>query len=733
MKKSVSILLAVIILLTFTIAGFGQWISESRIYSNQYTFTDSNIYFGFTLPSGEVTDFDIDTSGNIWFATAEGLRISQKKNMVLGYQKYLSSLGAMITPQVADKLNSVYVVKKDEAGNMWLGTGNGLLCFDGIKMHEIPNSSSLPFKRINEIAIDRDGNIWVCGDDIIEKFLKKDEVIRENTGIARYDGQSWQCFTTVNSDMPCSRMHSLTFTADGAVWMLGDSNTGICRFKDNKWTTFTQENSAIPGNSFSAIAINPQTKELLFGWDGGILTYNGSAWTREDRFLGLEHVTSIYCADDHSIWIGTRDKGLYIANGGIIKNLHAQNSPLMNNRVTKLVHNSGYTWILQPDYPHRDESDVFGGICALRFDMKELPANLKFYHAYNAKYLTESKAMIHYMDRKSFIVAGREQLRLASENQSRILHDNRDKDKYFGSVISQQGEHLVVSKKMGLCRLNDGQLIPIIPNEKKTFNNDISQILIGSDGTIWMASEGDGILKCMGGKVTVLNKKNAKLPDNDVYTIFLDRNQRLWAGTDKGVCYLEGDAFVTYDKKNSALPHNEVHAICEDETGTIYLGTKKGLATLKDGLISIVSQYEKIWVNHLACDKNGSIWVGTPQNGLFRHSLQESYSYLQNSILDYTNVTELMMAPQKDHLWLILKGPKTQLPAFSSGVNLSKAEEKLSNYDEEKEMTEKEIKELNNLKRLITMLKKQARYEDDLLYGLRELVPDTVFVSIDFD
>lgn len=733
MKKTVSAQLVVLALLTLTIGAFGQWISECRIYSNQYNFTDSKIYFAFTLPSGEVYDFDIDNSDNIWFATPDGLRICQKKNMVLEYQKYLSSLGAMISPQIADKLKSIRVIKKDEAGNMWLGTANGLLCFDGINMHEIPVSSTLPFKRINEIAIDREGNIWVCGDDIIEKILKKDEVIRENTGIARYDGKSWQCYTVVNSKIPCSRMHSLTFTEDGAVWMLGDEATGICRFKDDVWTVFNRENSSLPENRFSTIAINPLSKELLFGWEGGVVVYNGQAWAREERLSGPKNVTSIFCGEDQSIWIGTSEKGLFIANNGIMKHLHAENSPLMNNRVRKIVHFSGFTWILQPDYPHYDESDVFGGICALRFAMEELPENCNFFHDYNSRFAAESKAMIHYRDKNGFILAGREHLRHLTEDQNQIIHENLDKDKYFASGYTPQGEHLIVSKKMGLCRLKDGTLTPIIPNEKKVFDNDISRILVGDDGTIWISSQSDGILKCTGGTVTVLNKKNAKLADNEVYTIFLDRKQRLWAGTDKGVSYLEGGFFISYDKKNSSLPHNEVHAICEDESGTIYLGTKKGLATWKDGQISVVPQYEKMWVKHLGCDKNGSLWIGTPYDGLFRHRSEESFSYLQNSILDYAQVTELMMAPEKDHLWIILQAPNALMPAFSSGENLKKAEERLSQYDENKKLSEKEMKELRNLKNLITMLKKQARYEDDLRHGLWELVPDTAFISMDID
>jgi ligand-binding sensor domain-containing protein len=80
--------------------------------------------------------------------------------------------------------NDIRCIAQDHYGFLWIGTWDGLSRFDGFEFkcfYSDPNdSSSLPYSHINDIAVDKNNNIWVVGKTLSRYDRSSDSFIRMN-------------------------------------------------------------------------------------------------------------------------------------------------------------------------------------------------------------------------------------------------------------------------------------------------------------------------------------------------------------------------------------------------------------------------------------------------------------------------------------------------------------------------------------------------------------------------
>jgi hypothetical protein len=73
------------------------------------------------------------------------------------------------------------------------------------------------------------------------------------------------------------------------------------------------------------------------------------------------------------------------------------------------------------------------------------------------------------------------------------------------------------------------------------------------------------------------------LPDNNVCSIFKDKDKQLWVGTQNGLALFKGKSVQVFKKKDG-LAHNSCWAIVQDKKGQIWIGTfGGGLSLYKNG------------------------------------------------------------------------------------------------------------------------------------------------------
>ncbi|WP_116105239.1 two-component regulator propeller domain-containing protein [Lewinella sp. IMCC34191] len=116
------------------------------------------------------------------------------------------------------------------------------------------------------------------------------------------------------------------------------------------------------------------------------------------------------------------------------------------------------------------------------------------------------------------------------------------------------------------------------------------------------------------------------LAQNTVDDMLRDSEGFMWFATWNGLCRYDGYDFETFRSQSdvaSGLPDNGVHALMEDPNGRIWIGTSKGLAVydlhqrgfLEFTLPALTLRSADITALHSAAD--GSVWVGTRQDGLY--------------------------------------------------------------------------------------------------------------------
>jgi ligand-binding sensor domain-containing protein len=82
---------------------------------------------------------------------------------------------------------------------------------------------------------------------------------------------------------------------------------------------------------------------------------------------------------------------------------------------------------------------------------------------------------------------------------------------------------------------------------------------------------------------TLFNTTNSALPDNQINAIAIDRQDRKWLGTSKGLVRLQDEEWTVFDPANSPLPSSYVQAVAVEDNGTVWAGTPEGLARLSGG------------------------------------------------------------------------------------------------------------------------------------------------------
>jgi signal transduction histidine kinase/ligand-binding sensor domain-containing protein/AraC-like DNA-binding protein len=186
-----------------------------------------------------------------------------------------------------------------------------------------------------------------------------------------------------------------------------------------------------------------------------------------------------------------------------------------------------------------------------------------------------------------------------------------------------------------------------LPQDKA---GSIYTITQATDGSIWMGTKGDGLLRAVpltpdGAKYTVTRYRSDKLDPNTlsndmVYSVLEDTRGRIWVGTFGGGLNLvvkNGDNITFKNSRNSFKNYpiatcNVIRYLQQDNSGKIWIATNNGLVIFdpdKGGPDTYnFSRYFKIpgditslgnnSVQVIHKDRSGQMWVGTFGGGLYK-------------------------------------------------------------------------------------------------------------------
>lgn len=594
---------------------------------------DGKLFYNYTtedgLNSNEVTSILEDKTGNIWFGTKAG-PCRYDGNTFTAIPILSNDIDS--DPNTSSKKpaakNEVWSIVQDKTGKFWLGTTDGIYCYDGksfthfLHNGEVINNTGFEVKKVESILEDKAGNIWFGG--------------RTTDGLFRFDGTSLTNFKPDNEVWlrPIfedktgniwfgARSHSVycydgkTFTnfapkeftdwvvamaedKAGNLWFNnghGSSPTcdvcGVIRYDGKTFTHFTTKDG-LGSNEVWGI-LQDKTGNFWFGTGNGLCSYDGKSFT-DFSDKASKDVRSIFEDKAGNLWLGT--------NGDGVCRYDPSAAPRGEKSTTYFGTKEGFSG-----------TDV-------RCIAEDKNGNLWF----------GTNSGVSKFDGKNFT--------------NFTVNDGLADNSVWSMLIDKAGT-VWVGTLEGVCRYNPSTA----PAGSKAFTgfsipeaeqNDFSRKVSGTKiiwdikedraGNIWFATNGRGAYRYNGKTLTNISAKEG-LCSNFVNCIVEDKKGDIWFATQHGgVCRYHpsakpgtgSQAFTTFTYQDG-ICSTEIWTMYGDKTGNVWIAGKGCGVDRYDGKIftnfpmntTIGLTIVRNAVLSVFEDRKGGVWVGC-SGGLYR-------------------------------------------------------------------------------------------------------------------
>ena len=182
---------------------------------------------------------------------------------------------------------------------------------------------------------------------------------------------------------------------------------------------------------------------------------------------------------------------------------------------------------------------------------------------------------------------------------------------------------------------------------------EIKAVTEDSDGNIWVATSGDGLLRIKvnenNGHLSFSTKRFFNDPENansinsnQVFSVCFDKNGFLWVGTSNGLnrMDLKTNTFTSYliDTKNPSAHENSssksIYSIYESKNGAFWVGNLGGLVKFNraDGSYRYFPHKYDVFrygwgnISAMSEDKDGNLWLATPAELMRFDTNKETYT-----------------------------------------------------------------------------------------------------------
>lgn len=149
----------------------------------------------------------------------------------------------------------------------------------------------------------------------------------------------------------------------------------------------------------------------------------------------------------------------------------------------------------------------------------------------------------------------------------------------------------------------------------------ITSIAFAADGTAWIGTFKQGLIKHTPTTTTVYTTANSTFPDTQVINdIAIAGNGDVWIGSDALIRF-DGNSFTQYNSTNSAIPEDYIKAIAIDANDQVWFSSSRfeegGLVKYAAGEWSVYTpQNSDLPVNliqDVVVDKVGNVWVAASE------------------------------------------------------------------------------------------------------------------------
>jgi ligand-binding sensor domain-containing protein/signal transduction histidine kinase len=475
----------------------------------------------------------------------------------------------------------VYAIAQSNDGYLWIGTQSGLVRFDGLNFRLVTHAPALPNNvSVLGFANGRDGKLWMrleggillyYHDGLIERPAFDYKALNSGITAMSRSSQGELLLSLLGrgtvldrrnrlevmvdvGPLPRSPILSVAETSDGSVWM-GTRGAGLYRQHQGATNSITE---GLPDPKVNCLLAD-DGGTLWVGTDEGLVRWNGSRLTTAGIPESLKRLQVLTLVKDRdaNLWVGADSGGLLRLTARGISSLDSEEGRSREAVTALFEDREGNLWV---------GSD--SGIERIR----------------DSEFITYSQPEGLPADRAKTIFVD-------SENRM-----------WFAPA--QGGLWWVKDAKHGTISLTG-------------LDRDVVYSIAGGNGDLWLGRQRGGLtrLRPEGGSFVAKSYTRADgLAQNSVYSVYLDREGGVWAGTlSAGVSALKNGHFTNYTIANG-LASNTVASILESSDGTMWFSTPSGLSALSNGRWRTYSSKDGLPSENVNClleDSAGVLWVGT--------------------------------------------------------------------------------------------------------------------------
>jgi signal transduction histidine kinase/ligand-binding sensor domain-containing protein/CheY-like chemotaxis protein len=568
----------------------------------------SNLTIEQGLPSNVTNSIVQDKHGFIWIGTQEGLCRYDGFEM-LTFQ-HSGNPGGIPSNNISA------LVYDDDL--IWVGTWDGL-CTINIHTFEISPINVGSSKTIRSLFKDNSGNIWIGTANGLFQHQR--------------DKNTYTFFDTVNSGLSHNTIRSFCQSCNGDLWI--GTYDGLNRFRQGEITSFDVKGDYKPLLENNLVVSISEYSEgcdslLWVGTETGLvlfntLTQNFKHYNTSNTGFSNEVIKTIYHQNDSLLWLGT-DFGLNLFDVHTESVSAFFHDPLISNTIANNV-------VLEifEDHQERIWLITSGGVSLADKSQPYYHLHEEFYSYDEPRIgnqirdiLTDQSgniwlATIHGVVKRNLPNDTKTTFSTASLGENQVLLDN---------VYSLEEDHLGriwigTAGGINIRDINTKQMHAITAGKENGLtSNYISSIIEASDGGMWVSAWEGGIYRtrAAGNSPEVYR---FTLIDKDGGGQLIQCDDKVFYGSANQLWIFDSHSFEKHpvDEVNRLIENNTITILRAGRNGTLWIGAENQLIQFSPRNSEVESYNINISNPHkiinLEEDVEGNVW-GTTQNSVFR-------------------------------------------------------------------------------------------------------------------
>ncbi len=608
-----------ILFILVSITCFTQGLSAQSRGFKSYSVADG-------LAQSNVIDITEDKFGNLWLATFGGLSRFDGQNFE-NFQK-----------QHGLASNRLFCLSIDSRGYIWMGTDKGVTKYDGRVFQNIPLPDHQSGQYVNQIHADKNDVIWIgttsghtyqwLDQELREITIDEEQKIGVLSGIAEdhrglwittFDGNLIRfVLDSIPEKIPITTLpenheiSSIFIDKKSNIWL--GTTDGLFRSRGLDFEEVHLFDNGSP--DFAIYSINQsEDGSIWLGTTHGAYKYTerGCYSIKATEGLTDNIVYKIHKDREGTLWFGTFGGGIFKSLGELFTYLGKDNG-MPFDYISYIEKSSNGYWFgsYGGGVYHYQPAEAGSNYSIVNLSSKEGLCN-DFVFA-----LTED-ANGHLWIATVWGLSEFYQNRFRSYYQQDGLPSNR----VYDLELAEDG-NIYAGTSKGLTIIYPGQdpefETYVYPGAEE--HNRIRSILQMPSGEVLLGTQGG--LKIFDGKVITDYFQVDSLSTKGVSSLLMSKNGGLWCSLmDEGILYIdtESDSIRHYSEA-CGLSSNIVYSIALDAQGALWAGTPKGLDKVtfdRHGKIQTVRNFGadegffgiETNTNALLMDDDGSLWFGT--------------------------------------------------------------------------------------------------------------------------